>query len=216
MNYEITFLKPRAEWNWVTVSSISKDVFSGFLDYLYNLGRDIEVQPYIPGGYASPMHIRDDLDRTYLVEQIVKLIKEKKPFTEIFKVIRFINAKEEYETDTFFIEDVYELYLSLGVPQDIALHYANEQIRPSDERSFLPIYKEDKRAKPFIDMFEKDPFYFPFSSRYKFIYMFRNEFVRYMKTKGYDDVSVEGGWILNDKEREMELGIIDVDGHFLK
>jgi len=31
MNYEITFLKPRAEYNWVSVSSITKEEFLGFI-----------------------------------------------------------------------------------------------------------------------------------------------------------------------------------------
>lgn len=215
MTYEITFLKPRAKWNWVTVSSINKEDFSGFIDYLYNLDRDIEVQPYIPGGYATPMHIKKDLDKTYLVKEIVKIIKDKKPVSEIYRIINFVRKDEEHESDIAFIEDVYELYLSLRIPQDIALEYANKQIRPYDERSFLSIYKGDERVKAFYRMFEDHDFYFPFSSRYKFVYMFRNEFIRYIKTKGYDGVSVEGGWVLNDKEREIDLGIINEEGFLL-
>ena len=209
MNYEITFLKPRVKWNWVTVSSINKEDFLGFINYLYNLDRDIEIQPYIPGGYVAPMHIKEDLDKTYLVKLIANIIKDKKPVSEIYKIINFVRKEKEHESDIAFIEDVYELYLSLRIPQGIALEYANKQIRPHDERSFLSLYKGDERVKVFYKMFEDYDFYFPFSSRYKFVYMFRNEFIRYIKSKGYDDVSVEGGWVLNDKEREMRIGLIN-------
>ena len=44
--------------------------------------------------------------------------------------------------------------------------------------------------------------------------MFRKEFIRYMKQKGFD-VVVDGGWVLNDKEREVKLGLIDKDGHLI-
>lgn len=215
MNYEIKFLEPKANWNWVSVSSISKKDFDDFIDYLYNLDRDIEVLPYIPGGYAAPMHIREDLDKTYLVKQIVGIIKDKKPVKEIYKAIRYFRKDEDFETDIAFIEDVYELYLSLGVPQHISLEYANEQVYPSSERSFLSIYKGDKKVSEFINMFDIHNFYFPFFSRYAFVYMFRSEFINYMKSKGYDDVSVDGGWVLNGKEREMKLGLIDASGELL-
>lgn len=216
MNYEITFLKPRADYNWVSVSSITKEEFLGFIDYLYSLDRDIEIQPYIPGGYAALMLIREDLDKTYLVEQIVRIIKDKKPVVEIYKIMDHVRQKENHESDIVFIEDVYELYLSLGVPQEIALEHANKQVYPCHKDSILPLYKGNNKVETFISMFNDHDFYFPFTSRYKFIYMFRNEFVRYMKTKGYDGVSVEGGWILNDKEREMKLGIIDENGESIK
>jgi len=36
-----------------------------------------------------------------------------------------------------------------------------------------------------------------------------------MKAKGYDGVTIEGGWILNDKEREMKLEIIDKEGNLI-
>ena len=214
-NYEISFLEPKARWNWVSVSSIAKETFDGFIDYLYNLDREIEILPYIPGGYAAPMHIREDLDKTYLVKQIVGIIKDKKPVKEIYKAMLFFRKDENYETDLAFIEDVYELYLSLGVPQHIALEYSNKQIHPSDERSFLLIYKGNEKVNEFINMFNAHDFYFPFLSRYVFVYMFRSEFIKYMKSTGYNGVSVDGGWVLNDKEREIKQGIIDENGNLL-
>ena len=215
MNYKISFLEPRAKWNWVTVSSISKETFNDFIDYLYSLNRDIEVLPYIPGGLLAGMGAKPDMDKTYLVKEIVGIIKDKKPVKEIYRTMWSFWKDEDFETDIAFIEDVYELYLFLGVPQYIALGYCNEQICPSDERSFLSIYKGNEKVDEFINMFKNHDFYFPFSSRYKLVYMFRNEFIRYMKSKGYDDVSVEGGWVLNDKEREMKLGIIDSGGNLI-
>ena len=32
--------------------------------------------------------------------------------------------------------------------------------------------------------------------------MFRNEFIRYIKSKGYDDVSIDGGWVLMTKNEK--------------
>ena len=45
--------------------------------------------------------------------------------------------------------------------------------------------------------------------------MVRGEFIKYMSCKGYD-VEVDGGWVLNDKKREIELGIIDINGNILR
>jgi len=41
--------------------------------------------------------------------------------------------------------------------------------------------------------------------------MFRNEFKKFMSDKGYKVYPV-GGWVLNDKKRECDLGLIDENG----
>ena len=210
MNYEISFLEPKAYRNWVSVSSISKEVFLGFIDYLYSLDRDIEVLPYI----KCEMFTESNTDKTYLVKRIARIIKDKCPKEDIFEEFTYI-PEDDNEAHVYFIEDIYEMLLSFGLTQEFAVdiarsHYCNDEL----DRQ-IPIAVNSERLKTLITQLEGSG-YFPYHSRWMFIYMFRGEFVRYMKSKGYDDVSVEGGWVLNDKEREIELGLIDTNRKMIK
>ena len=114
-----------------------------------------------------------------------------------------------------FIEDVYEFYLSLGIKEEDALTAVSAQYKEDDIKLNLMInnFKNNKKLKAFAewktnDGYSRNPYY----SRWVFIYMFRNEFKKYMHDRGYK-VEVEGGWVLNDKKREMTLGLIDEEGN---
>jgi len=98
------------------------------------------------------MLIREDLDKTYLVEKIANIIKDKKPVVEIYKKMDHVRQKENHKSDIVFIEDVYELYLSLGVPQDVALEHANKQVYPCHKDSILPLYKGNNKVETFISI----------------------------------------------------------------
>ena len=101
--YKISFLEPKAHWNWVSVSSINKEAFLGFIDYLYRLDRDIEILPYIPGGLLAGMGGNPYMDKTYLVERIARKIKEKVPKEEIFEEFTYI-YNEDNKTQIYFME----------------------------------------------------------------------------------------------------------------
>ena len=211
--YKISFLEPRAHWNWVSVSSISKEVFLGFIYYLYNLNRDIEILPYIPGGLVAGMGAKPHMDKTYMVRKIVRNIKNKEPIEEIFEDFSYI-YEDDNKAKIYFIEDVYEMLLSFGLTQEDAVEIAKEQYCNSKIRDAIPICVNSELLETFIGQLENSGYY-PYHSGWTFIYMFRGEFIRYMKSLGYDDVSVDGGWVLNDKKREVELGLIDEDGQLL-
>jgi len=202
-NYKITFLEPRLHWNWVTVSSIDKETFLGFIDYLYNLDRDIEVLPYIPGGLIACTGANPWMDKTYLVKRIARSIKDRKPKEEIFEEFTYISNKDN-KAQIFFAEDVYEMLLSLGLTKEAAVQIANEHYNKNIIKTAISPSTNSDLLKAFINQLDSHFFYFPYHSRWIFIYMFRGEFVRYMKSIGYDDVSVDGGWVLNDKEREVK------------
>ncbi len=210
MIYEISFIEPKAHWNWVSVSSISKNIFLDFIDYLYSLDREIEALPYIPGGLVAGMVGKPYMDKTYLVKEIVEKIKDKEPKEEIFEI--FCHIKSAYnKAQIFFIEDVYEMLLSFGLNKEQAAKASINQPYGERIKNHIPSNLNSHRLELFVKQFA-DIWYFPYSSRWQFIYMFRGEFIRYMKNKGYE-VSVDGGWILNDKKREMNLGIIDENGN---
>ena len=213
--YGISFLKPRAHWNWVSVSTIDKETFQGFIDYLYDLDRDIEVLPYIPGGLSAGMIAKPNMDKTYLVERIVKRIKNKESREMMFREFTFVSDPEDNEADIHFVEDVYEMLLSFGLTQEDATELANRQYYSDDIKRDIPIRVDSEQLEQFIEQFHNSC-YFPYHSRWMFIYMFRGEFIRYITSKGYDGVSVEGGWVLNDKEREIKLGIIDENGNLIE
>ena len=213
MIYEISFIEPKAHWNWVSVSSINKDIFLDFIDYLYNLDREIEVLPYIPGGLVAAMIPKPYMDKTYLVKGIVEKIKAKEQKEELFEVFCHIKSADN-QAKIFFIEDVYEMLLSFGLTQEQAAKVSIEQPFGERIKDHIPSNVNSHQLELFIKQFD-DSWYFPYGSRWIFIYMFRGEFIRYMKNKGYD-TSVDGGWILNEKEREMKLGLIDENGDMIK
>lgn len=192
--YRISFLIPN-EYNWVNISSISVKTLNEFAKYLYSLNRDIEVLPYIPGGLHCGICAYPELDRTYLVNRIVKDIKDKLPIKKLFAKYFVYTWCEQIDLsklpETIFIEDVYESLLSKGLTKKEAIQQT------------MYICDTESNSKKILR-----------NSRWQFIYMFRKEFIRYMKQKGFD-VVVDGGWVLNDKEREVKLGLIDKDGHLI-
>lgn len=205
--YIITFDKKSNDYpNWISISSMDKKLFYDFVNCLYSLNRKPIVLPYIPGG-APNGGAKPYMDKTYQVELLADEIFRKVPIDNILN--RFVyclwNKDDKIEDLSnlyrlFFIEDVYEYYLSIGIEKE----KAKEQVY---ERYNVTI---DNGCKQWLC--EKYPF--PFSSRWVFIYMFRSEFKKYMYGKGCL-VQVDGGWILNDKKREMKLGLIDEYGNLL-
>ena len=198
-------------FNWVSLSSISKDELMDFIKYLYSLKRSINVFPYIPGGLAAGCIPNPYMDKTYLVERIAKDIKNKTDIDKMLNTITrdFISEKSCY--GIHFIEDVYEFYLSLGIAEKVALqavknHYTKTEI----ERYLLPLTNK-RKLQNFANWIGDDHSVFPYHSRWVYVYMFRNEFKKYMHDKGYK-ITVDGGWVINDKEREMKLGLIDENG----
>lgn len=203
--FVLTFNKKYEDYpNWVSISSIDKSLFYDFIEYLYSLDRKPLVLPYIPGG-APNGGAKPYMDKTYQVEILANDIVNKEPIQNVLN--RFVYClwnKTDKTKDIsnpyqlFFIEDVYEYYLSLGIDK------AKARIQAYERYNTLL----DGDCKKWLC----DKYSFPFSSRWVFIYMFRTEFKKYMKNKGYQ-VDVDGGWVLNDKSREIHLGLIDNDGN---
>lgn len=200
--YRITFLEPRTPWNWATVTSIDKATFLGFVDYLYNLDRDIEIQPFIQCGFTSSSKIKPNMDKTYLVKRIVRRIKDNDSKEEVFEEFTYL-YNEDNKAQIFFIEDVYEMLLSFGLTKDFAIEIANKHHCSNDFEKDIPICVNDELLGMFMKQFEYSAYY-PYHSRWMFVYMFRNEFIRYMKFLGYDSVSVDGGLLSNDKEEKNQ------------
>ena len=206
--YKILFYTDKC--NWVSLSSISKKDLDAFIEYLYSLTRDINVFPYISGGgpFGNPY-----LDRTYVVRGIANDIKKKVP---IDKVLNKYISRDESEQSYFgihFIEDVYEFYLSLGIDEKIAFSAAKSQYNCENIKKYLMVgeFEHNEKLKAFAEWRGNDYTHYPYQSRWVFIYMFRNEFKKYMHDKGFR-VVVDGGWVLNDKNREIKLGLIDENG----
>ena len=218
--YLIKFIYPGKHPNWANISNIDKKTFDEFVDYLYSLKRNIDVLPYISGGMIG-MHILEDLDRTYIVKDIVDDIKKSLPKNELFDkyFVHRWNHPDTYKNpfNLFFKEDVYEF-----VMKNIKTHCSERDIY--NFVNDLPYAKSIEK-----DIFDNSDLFNTFNSwlfdnqvhdpwigtsRWDFIYMFRNEFIQYMNDRGYE-VVVEGGWVLNDKERETRLGLIDENGELL-
>ena len=210
--YKISFYLDKP--NWVNASNIDNKTFYDFIDYLYQLDRDINVLPYIPGG-GGPLCCDPTTNKTYLVEDIASCIKEKIPFELIFnkafpgRLVKCDNFTNPYNAFVFFIEDTYELISNL-CSKDAALNTCLKQYSAKEIRNLKTTQPEDQtKLNLFADWIEEG--YFPYISRWNFIYMFRNEFKKFMYDKGYT-IKVEGGWVLNDKEREVKLGLINEEG----
>ena len=200
--------------NWVSFSNIDKNTFYSFIEYLYSLKRKIIALPYISGGWTvRPV---PDQDNTYKVLNIVKDINNKIPIHQM--LAHYFSSKNMTKGKFFnihFNEDILEFLLSLGLNKNDALQIADDYCR------YIPnVYEVEYRllnmkninrskAKAFIKWLETTPRIQ--NSRWMFIYMFRNEFRNFMNEKGYK-VHPIGGWILNNKEREIRLGLIDEDG----
>lgn len=90
--------------------------------------------------------------------------------------------------------------------QAVVNHYTKTEI----ERYLLPLANK-RKLQNFANWIGDDYMIYPYYSRWVFIYMFRNEFKKYMHDKGYK-IIVDGGWVINDKKREMDLGLIDESG----
>lgn len=213
--YQITFKQTvYHNYRWVaSISSISKKDLMDFIDYLYGLKRDIHVFPYIPGGLSAGIIPKPFMDKTYIVKGIAKDIKDKIPVTKMLNVF----TRDNNNNDCFnihFSEDVYEFLLSLGVNETAALEAVTQQWHESTIKRNLMInkFKKNKKLKEFAEWIGDDYLINPYCSRWMFIYMFRTEFKKYMYDKGCV-VEVEGGWVLNDKRREMALGLIDDEGN---
>lgn len=205
--FVISFDKKCGDYpNWISISSIDKKLFYDFIDYLYSLNRKPIVLPYIPGG-APNGGAKPYMDKTYQVEILANDIINKEPTYNMFnrfvyclwkKTDKIVDLSNPYQL--FFIEDVYEHYLSLRIDNAKAKSLAYERYNASI----------DTNCKEWLC----DKYPFPFLSRWVFIYMFRTEFKKYMKDKGYEAV-VDGGWVLNDRKREKELNLVDENGNLL-
>ena len=211
--YLIKFKSPNKLPNWVNISNIDKTTLDEFIDYLYALKRNINILPYICGGLSPGPHA--DLDRTYLVQRIVDDIKKNFPKNELLNkhIVHCWDYPETYDNpfDLFFKEDVYEFMEK------------NTTLSKNDLCCFVSDLPYTKVVKKKI--FKNIEIFNTFSlwltnnehnpwigtSRWEFIYMFRNEFKKFMRDKGYK-VVVDGGWVLNDKQREIKLGLIDENG----
>lgn len=207
--------------NWVSLSSVDKETFYGFVDYLYSLDREIVVLPYICGGFTPPFRPVEDKDLTRNVIAIAKDIKNNAPIHDMlsshFSVLNNIKGKY-YEVH--FIEDIFEALLSLGVNKeesiDIVRMYRDDIFDKNIGRiryQLLSIKNiNTSEVQDFVNWLDYKPHIR--ISRWEFIYMFRNEFKKYMSDKGYV-VNPVGGWVLNNKEREFKLGLIDEKGELL-
>lgn len=208
MEYKISFVSDVP--NWVSISSIDRKTLDSFIDYLYSLKRDINVFPYIPGGgpFGNPC-----LDKTYVPKAIAKDIKQKVP---VNKMLNNHITRDENDKSCFgihFIEDVYEFYLSIGIEKKRAFETSINQYHCDEikERLMINSFKNNRKLRKFAEWKGNNYVHYPYHSRWVFIYMFRNEFKKYMHDRGYK-VVVDGGWIINDKKREMKLGLIDENG----
>lgn len=213
--YKISFKKnSHHNYRWrASISSISKKELLNFIKYLYSLNRDILVFPYLPGG-LSGVALRPYMNKTDLVKNIAKDIEDKVPIDKMLNK-NFNRDKNDRSTyGIHFSEDVYEFYLSLGIDEKLAYEAVSAQwcARQIKENLLINKLRSNRKLKRFIEWIGDDYLRDPFWSRWTFIYMFRTEFKKYMYDKGYI-VEVEGGWVLNDKKREMALGLIDEEGN---
>ena len=193
--------------NWISISSIDKKLFYDFIEYLYSLNRKPIVLPYIPGG-APNGGAKPYMNKTYQVELLADEIYKKVPINNLLN--RFVYClwdKDDKIEDfnnpyqLFFIEDVFEYYLSLEVDEAKAKEQTYERYNTTI----------DGDCKKWLC----DKYPFPFSSRWIFVYMFRSEFKKHVYDKGYEAI-IDGGWVLNDFYRERYLDLIDEEGNFLE
>ena len=242
--YKITFKKGEKH-NWINVSSISKEVFYSFIDYLYSIGKDpyssnrmIVIMPYVSGGAPCGVGI-PNLDRTGNVLGVYKDIEDKVPVHKMldrhFTIQKpDIEYQAKYKTSEWkledlkgyenihFIEDLYEFYISLGIDEEEAYklcinRYDSDSLK---ELNLFDKVNDKEKLEGLINWIDDHSPYetfgkinaWPYRSRWMFIYMFRNVFKKFMDENGYK-VVVDGGWVLNDKEREMKLGLIDREGN---
>lgn len=200
--------------NWVSMSTIDKETLDEFIRYLYSLKRKIVVLPYISGGGGGPMGGNPATDRTYIPLSIAKGIEKKEDIdTLINKDISWGKESESFRK-IHFMEDVYEFYLSQGVENYGAYQAAIGQYQGAKIKEHLLIgdfLKKNNKIKEFAEWIGESKYeHYPYHSRWVFIYMFRNEFKKFMEDKEYK-VEVEGGWVLNNKFREVKLGLINED-----
>lgn len=207
--------------NWALISTIDKKTFYEFAEYLYSLKRDIVVVPYIPGGLVSAVIPHPELDRTYLVRRIANDIIANVPICELLNkyFCHLWHDIKDYNNpyNIFFIEDLFEYLLSSGVlTKDEACKMSYDLPHYCKKYSLEDKPKTKELMMSFIKWHDTHPTHAPYVgiSRWNFIYMFRNEYLKYMDNKGYE-VVVEGGWVLNDKKREIKLGLIDKEGRLL-
>ena len=201
--YEISFIAGTI--NWVSISSIDKNTLDAFIDYLYKLDRDIILDKYIPGGLVG-VAVRPYLDKTSIVEKMIREIKSNNNVNLMLSHIHFSFSDNNNPFHFYFVEDLYDYLLSHDIDKETAI----EACFDKDKRKEL--LKDNQEYQDILKWLSTG--YWPFSSRWKFIYMFRSEFINFMKERGYT-VSIKGGWILNDKNREMKLGLIDIEGNLL-
>lgn len=213
--YLIKFNKSSEEQpNWVSFSNIDKTTFDEFVDYLYLLKRNINVLPYISGGMTVIPH--DDLDRTYVVERIVDDIKKGISKTELLNkhFVHRWNHQNSYMNpfNLFFKEDVYEF-----IEENTKLS-RNDVYRLVNKLPYCScidkdVFNDSEIYETFNSWLSNNQEHNPWigTSRWEFIYMFRNEFKKFMHDKKHR-VVVDGGWVLNDKQREIKLGLIDENG----
>ena len=200
--FEIKF--DRGGPHWVSISNIPKNMMDDFISYLYELDREIILDKYIPGGFVG-VAIRPYLDKTKLVKKIIKDIKNKVDVNEMLNNIHFSLNDNNNPNNLHFVEDLYEYYLSKGIEKEIAKKACY------DYQSRHEVLKEDEEYQSILKWMDN---HWCFTSRWAFIYMFRHEFILFMRKEGYQ-VSVKNGWVLNDKQREIKLGLIDGDGKLL-
>ena len=224
--YVISFNKTGLEYldhNWATISSIDKKTFNQFINYLYSLKRNIPIQPYISGGLVGPMHAVLDLDKTFKVEMLVEAIKNKVPkdrMLNYFLNYSWILPKPKIDIDNkyniHFIEDVYELLIPITNDVESIFYYIKKKITrviemPDEKFDNIELWHDIRQE---LTNFNNNSL-LPQLSRWVFVYMFRHEFRSFMNKRGYE-VIVDGGWVLNDKKRELSLGLIDKDGNYTK
>lgn len=199
--------------NWIAISNIDKETLDSFIDYLYSLERNINIFPYVSGGMTVVPH--DEMDRTFLVKRIVGDIKKKIPKNEMLNrqfVHRWDDSNYPNPFNLFFKEDLYE-FIERNTKLSIEDIRCIVDITPYSRRLENNHFDSAELYEEFNTWHAGIPGSIPWigTSRWEFVYMFRNEFKKYMHDRGYK-VVVDGGWVLNSKEREMRLGLIDENG----
>ena len=201
--------------NWVSMSTIDKETLDEFIQYLYSLERRIVVLPYVCGG-GGPVSSDPTTDRTYIPRAIAEGISKKVDIdTLLNENISHGLADKTNCYGIHFMEDVYEFYRSLGIENFRAYSAAIKQYHRNDNEEHLSYgeLKDNEKLQEFAKWigYESGYKHYPYQSRWVFVYMFRNEFKRFMEEKGYQ-VVVDGGWVLNNKFREVKLGLINENG----
>ena len=203
--------------NCFGISNIDKTTFDEFVDYLYSLKRDIHVLTFVFGAMYGLGITK--LDGTRDVKAIAEDIKNGVPKNELLNQ-RFVfqsRTPVDYANpfNLFFKEDVCEF-----LEKNTKLSKSNIRHLVADLPWKLVVEKDmfysSKVFEDFNSWLTDNNGHKPWIkySRWNFVYMFRSEFREFMDKKNYR-VVVEGGWVLNSKQREVALGLIDKNGDLL-